>query len=466
MLNSLPLWFTLILMNQPDVQNAQHVIVLGAGLSGLWAAGSLLKSNPTLKITILERNPEPGGLFKSSNRCGFHFNHGLFLFPGNSPLIAMQPHRFRPVAVVYNKVIDGRLSQFPVDPFEMRSISRPSQIPVIIRHMARRLMLTVRGTEPANLDEWLRLNMPDRWSRIFRIDDYVFKLMGYEPQDLSSEVGRQRLGFIVRMFQPQNLIWHLIRKIRMTCFPAPSGQPPPAVGHYELNEEGTNGFIRELADRIRKMGCRIVPDAHILAIESNPSGFKIRLQDRESLNCRVIVSTIPVTELARYRAVSPISAERLKWRHVGLFFFRLKLAMQEQPMRVIYSFDRNCCWKRAVLQKIDNVYTGVCVEITSVGFIGDHREEFAGRIRADLSRILGFNAPEVWEQMEYLDTPYGYPCLLQGYQQNLKDLAEKILEPGLYSFSRQGSHRYANSADCVAMVESEIAGIVSRHHLN
>jgi gamma-glutamylputrescine oxidase len=49
--------------------NKADIIIIGAGLMGLWSAWELLQKDPTLRITIVERNPTPLGA--STRNAGF-----------------------------------------------------------------------------------------------------------------------------------------------------------------------------------------------------------------------------------------------------------------------------------------------------------------------------------------------------------------------------------------------------------
>ncbi|MBN1355752.1 FAD-dependent oxidoreductase [bacterium] len=438
-----------------------HIAVLGAGISGLWTARTLLKRNPALRVTILESRPEPGGLFTSSDRCGHHFNHGLFLFPPDSPLIADQPHRFHSTAVRYDKYVDGRIAQFPVDPSELKAVTGFSQVLPLSGHLIRLFGRNLVGTPCSDLDEWLRRHLPGAWSERFRIPDYVYKLMGVDPAELSPDVGPQRLEFISRMFRPRQLARHLTFKLRLMLPVKPSGSPP--VMHRVLNREGTTGFIRELAERIRTLGAGIETSNRIRGISGENGGFRIRIEDREPLDCSLVISTIPVTELARYRG-NATTAGRLKWRNLTLHFFRLHGSIPEHTLRVIYSFDRDQCWKRAVLERMDDAHLAVLAEVTGENAAGEFPETQMERIRSDLTGILGAQ-PEDWLEWDFLEVPYGYPCLLKGYQEDYARLTDRILPHGLYSLSRQGAHRYATSSLCVRMVETDVERIMERHRL-
>ncbi|HPQ41665.1 MAG TPA: FAD-dependent oxidoreductase [bacterium] len=444
----------------------KHVVVLGAGISGLWAVHTLLRLNPDLEVTVLEKQAAPGGLFDSSDRCGFHFNHGLFLFPADSPLIALQPHRFSPITVSYDKVINGRMIRFPVDPLEMQAICRPARIPGFLIHMARRQVKRSGNGIPGDLNEWLRLHLPDTWSRIFRIDDYVYKLMGHEPEQLSHEVGKQRLEYIVRMLRPENLSRHMMRKIRRSLGSKPAGPPPASVvSHYTLDREGTGGFVRELADRVTAKGTRILNRVSVRRITGTDPGFRIDIDNNDPIHCDLVVSTIPLTELAAYRTDAAPPMETLKWRNIGLFFFRLRRTLPDQPIRVIYSFDRNQVWKRVVMRRIDDTSAAVRAEMCSHDPLKPRHGELMKTIRTDLSELFQVTRDTDWMDWDALDVPYGYPCLLKGYEQQVDRVMATILEPGICTLSRQGVHRYSTSSICARLVEKGVSDFASRYGL-
>ncbi|MCD4655019.1 FAD-dependent oxidoreductase [bacterium] len=447
------------------LEKKSKITVLGGGISGLWAAYTLLKSNPNLAVTVLEKKDQPGGLFNSSNRCGFHFNHGLFLFPETSPLIKMFPHRFSPVAVSYDKFVGDRLLRFPVDPSEMKAIARLQQILPFIKHMSRRTTLNMSGYKPSNLDEWLKLNLPDSWSEQFRINDYVYKLMGYESWELSRDVGIQRLEYIVRMLRPVNIARHLNRRVKMMVPRKNTGIPPTQVHHQWLNNEGTGGFIKEFAEHICTMGAHIETNVQVQQIIKNNQEFQILMEDRDPINSDLFISTIPVVEFAKYRTNGSGETKRLKWRNLALFFFKLKYSMPDDNPWVIYSFDRKQCWKRAVVRRIDDKYSAVRVEITGNQSSEDNHEQLKQNICENLTGILQVS-PEKWIEWDAIDVPYGYPCLLNEYEQDYSALEDKILVPGLYSLGRQGKHRYATSSICANMIKTDVTRIIAHHNLS
>ena len=56
------------------MEHAKHVIVIGAGFAGLSAASVLAKKG--FKVTLLEKNDQPGGRARIWKKDGFTFDMG------------------------------------------------------------------------------------------------------------------------------------------------------------------------------------------------------------------------------------------------------------------------------------------------------------------------------------------------------------------------------------------------------
>ena len=52
------------------------VIIIGSGMGGLGAGITLLKSNPNLKVLIIEQHSIPGGYVNGFTRKGYYFDSG------------------------------------------------------------------------------------------------------------------------------------------------------------------------------------------------------------------------------------------------------------------------------------------------------------------------------------------------------------------------------------------------------
>ena len=68
-----------------SVDTARHIVVIGAGISGLAAAWALCTSHPGLGITVLEAGPEVGGKLAVSEVAGIPVDEGAESFVASRP---------------------------------------------------------------------------------------------------------------------------------------------------------------------------------------------------------------------------------------------------------------------------------------------------------------------------------------------------------------------------------------------
>lgn len=75
-------------MEQPDLQDRrqqQHVVIIGAGISGLAAAYRLQEELEDIQITVVEAADEPGGKLVTERVDGFTIEHGADVFLARKP---------------------------------------------------------------------------------------------------------------------------------------------------------------------------------------------------------------------------------------------------------------------------------------------------------------------------------------------------------------------------------------------
>lgn len=70
--------------------NTQHILILGAGISGLSCAWYLSRKHPGIKITILEKNARAGGWIQTDHTTGFHFEKGPRAFMAKKATATLQ----------------------------------------------------------------------------------------------------------------------------------------------------------------------------------------------------------------------------------------------------------------------------------------------------------------------------------------------------------------------------------------
>ncbi len=145
----------------------RHVVILGAGISGLAAAVRLATTAPEVRVTVLEAGPRPGGILQTEHAEGFTLELGADSFITNKPEglelcrqvgfedeLIQTDDRFRRTFVVR----DGKLLPVPVG-FQVMAPTRLTSVltsPVLslggkLRLLAERFV----KARPDNQDESL-----------------------------------------------------------------------------------------------------------------------------------------------------------------------------------------------------------------------------------------------------------------------------------------------------------------------
>ena len=76
-------------MPEESVSAEHHVVIIGAGITGLSCAHSLLTAAPHLRVTLLESQPTIGGVIRTSPFAGLpHVDEGADAFLLRVPFAA------------------------------------------------------------------------------------------------------------------------------------------------------------------------------------------------------------------------------------------------------------------------------------------------------------------------------------------------------------------------------------------
>ena len=76
-------------MPEESIPAEHHVVIIGAGITGLSCAHSLLTAAPHLRVTLLESQPTTGGVIRTSSFAGLpHVDEGADAFLLRVPFAA------------------------------------------------------------------------------------------------------------------------------------------------------------------------------------------------------------------------------------------------------------------------------------------------------------------------------------------------------------------------------------------
>jgi protoporphyrinogen oxidase len=439
----------------------RSVTILGGGLAGLSAAQKFVEQGWT--VTVVEREPEVGGLASSFTREGYTFDHG--------------PHRLYSSLEELNDhfkfVLDGnwdyrdRLSRIYMQrkffdyPLKAGNVVRSLPPWLLVKsfwdYLAVRVRNAVRPIPDDNFENWVIKRFGRTLYDLF-FGTYTRKAWGIPCTQISSDWASQRISLLS--------LWDTVKK---TLF-KPRNTPRTYVSRFLYPK---TGGIGELARGYRRLvergGGRVVCSAEVVRVESEGprvTGVVYRKDGQEHvLRSDLYISTIPITLLvpmlgARVPPEAHAAVAGLKQK--GIVFVYLKLDRpQLTPDHWVYipeehiavhriseftNFSRDCAPEGKTM---------VCAEITSTR--GDRHWTMAD---AELIKLASANLVTLGllSKDEILDggfvkrVDFAYPIYDLTYRGHLDTLLKWLKGfENMISTGRQGLFRYGNMDHSIAM---------------
>jgi protoporphyrinogen oxidase len=439
----------------------RSVTVLGGGLAGLSAAQKFCEQGWT--VTVIEREPEVGGLASSFTVDGYTFDHG--------------PHRLYSSLEELNDhfkfVLDGnwdyrdRLSRIYMQkkffdyPLKAGNVVRSLPPWLLIKsfwdYLAVRLRNAVRPIPDDNFENWVIKRFGRTLYDLF-FGTYTRKAWGIPCTQISADWASQRISLLS--------LWDTVKK---TLF-KPRNTPRTYVSRFLYPK---TGGIGELALGYKRLilaaGGTIVTSAEVVRVSSEGhriTGIAYRKDGKEQVaKSDLYVSTIPLTLLVPMlgeRVPAEVTTATRGLVHKGIVFVYLKLDRpQLTPDHWVYIPEEHIAVHR--ISEFTNFSkdcapegkTMVCAEITSTK--GDKYWTMAD---ADLIKLAASNLVELGllKPEEVLAggfvkrVDYAYPIYDLTYRRNLDTLLKWLKGfENMVSTGRQGLFRYGNMDHSIAM---------------
>ena len=451
----------------------QHVVVLGGGLSGLACAYEMVKAG--LEVTILEREPDVGGMatsFEVGNRSTagqpgsdyYSYDFGPHRFhTDEKELIAHVEEVLGP-----NHVWSKRLSRiymfgkFFNYPIEFMNVLRSMPWTMIARILfdygwVRILQkLGVRDYQDRNFKEWVDKRFGETLARIFFVQ-YTEKAWKMSATEISAGWASQRITLL-----------NLTDTILKTLF-KPRNVPRTLVTDFVYPRVGGIGELaRGYQRKIEALGGRIITSAPAIRIHREGNEV-VRVEYRRGGERHLVegdqfVSTIPVTSLAR--SLVPSAPEEVQeaaksLSHAAIVFVYLHVDKpQVSPDNWVYlpqkelTVHRISEFKNFSAAAAPPDKTLICAEITCRP--GDEiwrakHEKLRDIAVRDLAAI-GLLEPGEVAGSFVKRIPFAYPIYDLSYESHLGVVMEFVhgLE-NLKSGGRQGLFRYNNMDQSIEM---------------
>lgn len=279
-----------------------HVVILGAGLTGLSAAWKL--SGQGYQVTVIDRNPFIGGLATTFKRDGYIFDYGPHrLHTRNDDLVdevadlleGALDRRSRTTHFYF----DNRYFQYPLKAENIFSVMDFTQVlkcaGSYLNAAARRRLFPVKDE---NFETWCKSRFGAELYNYF-FGPYTEKVWGVPPTQLSVRWAAQRIAVeslwdaFVRLFNEQ-------RRFRNPYEYTHS----PYVSEFFYPMDGIGRICERLQEETEKAGGRIMLGTSVEKVltgeDGRAAGVVIKTGDQASeVKGDFVISTLPVNDLVR-----------------------------------------------------------------------------------------------------------------------------------------------------------------------
>lgn len=461
----------------------EHILALGGGLASVSAAYWLAKHK--IRVTIVEKEPDVGGLAKSKT---YHSKHGDFSYD-------IGPHRFHSTdnrvteetlrVLGENVVHRARLSrillynQFFDYPLKLGRalVQLPKPVMAVaiwdyFRQAIKNLFVTGKDD---NFEAWVVKRFGWKLYRVF-FGVYTQKTWGVPCTQISADWASQRIA--------QASLWDAIKK---SLFRPKGNIRQLSTDFHYPKVGGVGGIARSFARAAKEMGtdvrCNTTVEA-LLVENGRCIGARVVDKDgrREVIKADRILNTMPVNKVIDWIEPKPPQAvidhaHAMKYRSM-VFVYLILNRPQLTPDHWLYipedsltvhrisefkNFSEECAPKDKTL---------ICCEITCDygDEIWNESDENLRKIAVkDLVDIGLIKADEVLEEFTHREV-YAYPLYTLGYRTHLDAvLAYLDAIQGLDTTGRQGLFKYNNMDHSVAMgftaADNIIGGGTSHRHV-
>jgi protoporphyrinogen oxidase len=279
----------------------RRVLVLGGGVCGLAAAWRVLERDPRAKVTILECEPEPGGLARSLTVDGQVTDlgpHRIFteLEDVRAFLATVTAGEMVEVTRASRMWLRGHWIEYPPRPLEILSLLGPAQLAGAGMSWAwTRAEAKLRpAAERRESFESLMVDAFGPELYAFLVGPYAEKVWKVPPSTMHADIARVRVS--------AGGLDQLARRLLRREDP----NRPTATRTFHYIAGGVATLVRKLRDGVEARGGRLLLRAAAASIERNGDTMTVRDSGGTAHEADHVISTIPLPDLvAMLHAAEP-----------------------------------------------------------------------------------------------------------------------------------------------------------------
>lgn len=429
----------------------KHLVVLGAGVCGLYAAITALRAGAS--VTVLEKKQQVGGLAGGRKRGENYYDIGVHM------LHSFDTEIFDDVASMMGEErieasLDARIRWMKNTykyPLKFGDLVKEMPILIFVRGVLGLLHAELKRaffpSDPQNAEEAL-IAFYGRPLYLFFFKDFTHKYWGIHPSDLSAEFIKRKM--------PRLSAVDFVRKMLLGFLPKKGGELTESsledeVLHYSA--KGAHTMAESLLSEVVSLGGVIQLGVDIKGLDTRQKTvfFLNAKQEGVSIQADAMISTIPLCSLVPLCSDAPDSvlnaAKALRYKPMVAYGL---LINKEQAMDGLYTYFRNRIFhrvgepKNAGMKVTPSSATILIVESTCE--IGDEKWNADESAKSSVIRDLeleGICKGEDILEWHTLRERFGYPIYAHGYEEHLEVVQGWVQrQPSFLSTGRQGGFTY------------------------
>lgn len=416
-----------------------RIAILGAGPAGLSAASYLLREQAEdsdgVSVEVFDREHHVGGLQRSFEYCGSHFDVGTILFFGHHgmldafPYLAddMVPIKYQPVSITPK----GSYDRYP---FTVKGFVKDHGIWTAATAGLDLLYSKLRFSAKNSVEAYARYYMGGVVFQRSGLKNYIYRLHNLPDEELDVEFAMKRLSLVERQsFR------------RLLAAKLPGGKKKTIAGPRLVRPEA--GFPYMYEERIRpdleKRGVKFRLGTEVEKVNKTESGFGLLVEGVEEPFDRV-VSTIPIPSMLRLLGLEP--QVEVQTKNLISLFYTGQFARQGNTF---FNFALDGAWKRITvfsrfykpLPSGEDYFT---VEVTTDEDVSEKRiAEVAQDFEQHAERYgLLKGKPELQGSHISIDA---YPVYRSGQLDAIESEKQRLRDAGVDLLGRQGNFEYVIS---------------------
>ncbi|MBU0634134.1 MAG: FAD-dependent oxidoreductase [Candidatus Omnitrophica bacterium] len=432
-------------------------LILGAGLSGLFAANLL--SRHKKDFIVLEKESFPGGLARTINYKGYKFDVGGHRLNFSSSqnlhftkdILEGRLLRVKKCSKVFTS---GKLVNYPPELIDCFKFFGKTGFKIFLE-----LMRNKNNVHVDSLEEWVETNFGQTLYKLY-FKDYTKKVWGIAGNMISKKLAQRRIG-------STNLV-----KMLKNIF-VQTGDSIENQQYFYYPEKGMGSIIDKLVENISGVD-RVHFATSIKDIQSNNNGTTsltfIKNEKLYKANFKVLISSIPLIDLLKALDCKQNGFER-KVLYRSLILVNLlvdEVRLSDEHWRYIPDPDiifsrmhepKN--WSKCMVPNGDK--TSLCLEIFC-----DYKDKVWDSDKEILFKKVKSGLRQINPQNGFKITDfcierirYAYPFYYLGYEIFVDTIKNNLnMFNNLVLIGRTGTHSYFDIEECFDNVKVAMANLL------